>query len=126
MLSRFSRVRLFATLWAEALQSLSVGFSRQEYWSGLPFPLTGDLPEPGIEPASFMPPALAGGFFTASTTWKPRRGSLSYWSQSNCVKTQSSDVPSQRFLQLDELPTPEEGQVRGLQAVCSSCLPGQC
>ena len=40
---------------------LSMGFSTQEYWSGLPFPSPGDLPEPGIEPVS---PALAGGFFT--------------------------------------------------------------
>ena len=40
---------------------LSMGFSRQEYWSGLPFPAPGDLPDPGIEPTS---PASAGGFFT--------------------------------------------------------------
>ena len=51
-----SRVRLFATLWTVAHQaSLSMGFSRQEYWSGLPFPSPGDLPDPGIEPGS---PAL--------------------------------------------------------------------
>ena len=41
-------------------------FSRQEYWSGLPFPSPGDLPDPGIEPVSPMSPALAGGFFTTS------------------------------------------------------------
>ena len=46
-----SRVRLFATPWTVAYQaSLSMGFSRQEYWSGLPFPSPGDLPDPGIEP----------------------------------------------------------------------------
>ena len=46
-----SRVRLFATPWTVALQApLSMGFSRQEYWSGLPFPSPGDLPNPGIEP----------------------------------------------------------------------------
>ena len=51
-----SRVRLFATLWTVAYQApLTVGFSRQEYWSGLPFPSPGDLPNPGIEPGS---PAL--------------------------------------------------------------------
>ena len=51
-----SRVRLFATPWTVAYQaSLSVGFSRQEYWSGLLFPSPGDLPDPGIEPRS---PAL--------------------------------------------------------------------
>ena len=47
-----------------------MGFSRQEYWSGLPFPSPDDLPDPGIEPASFTSAALAGRFFTASTTWE--------------------------------------------------------
>ena len=57
-----SRVRLFATPWTIAHQApLSMGFSRQEYWSRLPFPSPGDLPDPGIKPAS---PALACGFFT--------------------------------------------------------------
>ena len=59
------------TLWTVAHQTLlSMGFSRQEYWSGLPCPLPRDLPYPGMEPASLMPPALAGGFFTTSTTWE--------------------------------------------------------
>ena len=49
---------------------LSMEFSRLEYWSRLPFPPPGDLPNPGIEPASLMSPALAGGLFTTSTTWK--------------------------------------------------------
>ena len=56
---------------------LSVGFSGQQYWSGLPCPPSGDLPDPGIEPVSLMSPALAGGFSTTSTTWdaldKPRQ-----------------------------------------------------
>ena len=49
-----NRVRLFATLWTYVAYqaSLSMGFSRQEYWSGLPFPSPGDLPNPGIEPVS--------------------------------------------------------------------------
>ena len=47
-----------------------MGFSRQEYWSGLPCPFPGNLPDPGIELASLMPPALAGGFFTIRATWK--------------------------------------------------------
>ena len=56
-----SRVRLFATLWTVALQpSLFIGFSRQEYWSGLQCPSPGDLPNPGTEPASPPYPALAG------------------------------------------------------------------
>ena len=66
-LSRFSRVRLFVTLWTVALKApLSMGFSRQDYWSGLPRPLSEDLPDPGIEPSSLMSPALGGGFFTTS------------------------------------------------------------
>ena len=61
---------LFATLWTEARQApLSMGFSRQECWSALPFPSPGDLPDPGIEPTSLTPPALAGRFFTTSPTW---------------------------------------------------------
>ena len=53
VLSRLSRVRLFATLWTVACQSpLAMGFSRQEYWSGLSCSPLGDLPDPGIEPPS--------------------------------------------------------------------------
>ena len=60
-----SSVQLFVTPWTVACQApLSMEFSRQEYWSGLPFPSPVDLPDPGIEP---VPPALAGGFFTAET-----------------------------------------------------------
>ena len=47
-----------------------MGFSRLEYWSGLPFPPPGDLPDPGMEPMSLMSPALVGGFFTTSVTWE--------------------------------------------------------
>ena len=64
MLSYLSCVQLFAASWTVICQApLSMGFSRQEYWSGLPFPSPGDLPNPGIEPTSRMFPALAGGFF---------------------------------------------------------------
>ena len=49
---------------------LSMGFSREEYWSGLPCPALGDLPDPRIKPAFLMSPALAGGFFTACATWE--------------------------------------------------------
>ena len=71
MLSHFSHVWLFATPWTVAhLAPLSMGFSRQEYWSGLPCPPSWDLPNPGIEPVSLMSSALAGKFFTTSTTWK--------------------------------------------------------
>ena len=68
VLSRFSRVRLLATVWTGARQApLSMGFSRQEYWSGLLCPPPGDLPNPGTEPASLMSLALAGRFFTSTT-----------------------------------------------------------
>ena len=71
MLSRFSCVQLFAVLWTVACQApLSMKFSRQEYWNRLPFPSPGDLHNPGIEPASLLSPALAGGFFTTSATWE--------------------------------------------------------
>ena len=49
---------------------LSMGISRQEYWSGLPYPPPGDFPHLGIKPVSLKSSALAGGFFTTSTTWE--------------------------------------------------------
>ena len=71
VLSHFSCVQLYATLWIVAHQALlSMGFSRQEYWTGLPCPPPGNLLNPGIEPISLMSPALASGFFTTSTTWE--------------------------------------------------------
>ena len=71
MLSCFSCVRLFVTPWTVTHQApLSMGFSRQEYWSRLPYPPPGDLPNPGIESTSLMSPALAGGFFTTSSMWE--------------------------------------------------------
>ena len=60
-----SHTQLFMTLWAVTHQApQSMGFSRQEYWSGLPCPSPEDLPDPEIEPVSLASPALAGGFFT--------------------------------------------------------------
>ena len=59
------------TPWTVAhLTPMSMGFSRQEYWSGLPFPSPGDLPDPGMEPMSPVASALAGGFFPSSTSWE--------------------------------------------------------
>ena len=64
-----SRVRLVATPWTVAYQaSQSMGFSRQEYWSGLPFPSPGDLPDPGIEPGS---PALEADALPTEPPGKP-------------------------------------------------------
>ena len=68
-----SRVQFFATLWTVADQaSQSMGFSRQEYWSGLPFPFPGDLPNPGIEPRS---PALQADALTSEPPEKPQKDS---------------------------------------------------
>ena len=65
------RVRLFATPWTVAHKApLSMGFSRQEYWSGLPFPSPGDLPNPGIKPRS---PALRADALTSEPSGKPLR-----------------------------------------------------
>ena len=76
--SNFSRVWFFATLWTVAHQvTLSMGFFRQEYWSQFSCPSPGDLPDPGIEPMSFMSPALAGRFFTTSTTLYTYRNTYS-------------------------------------------------
>ena len=67
-----SRVQLFVTLWSIAHQApLSMGFSRQEYWSGLPFPSPGDLPNSGIEPSS---PALQAGSLTSELPGSPLQG----------------------------------------------------
>ena len=64
-----SCAQIFVTSWTVACQTpLSMAFPRQEYWKGLPFPPPGDLPDPGIKPAS---PALAGGFFTTQPPGKP-------------------------------------------------------
>ena len=69
-----SRVRLFATPWTVAYQaSPSMGFSRQEYWNGLPFPSPGDLPDPGIEPKS---PTLEADTLTSEPPGKPLRYDL--------------------------------------------------
>ena len=76
VLTHFSHVQLFATPWTVARQApLSMGFSRREYWSGLPFPPPGDRPDPGIETVSLTSPTLAGGFFTTSATCNGREES---------------------------------------------------
>ena len=70
----FSRVQLFATPWTVAHQaSQSMGFSRQEYWSGLPFPSPGDLPDPGVEPRS---PALRADTLPSEPPGKKGRSKI--------------------------------------------------
>ena len=70
-LALLSCVRLLVTSWTVARQApLSMGYSRQEYWSGWSFPTPEDLLNQGIKPVSLASPALAGRFFTTSTTWE--------------------------------------------------------
>ena len=78
---------------------LSMGFSKQEYWSGLPFPIPGDLPNPGIKPMSLSSPALAGGFFTTSATWEA-------WNVQFSSVTQSGPTLRPHGLQHARLPCP--------------------
>ena len=70
----FSHVQLFAMLWTVACQApLSMGFPRQEYWSGLPCPPLGDLPDPGIKPMSLVSPALAASSLPLAPPGKPHK-----------------------------------------------------
>ena len=82
MLSHFTHARLCATPWAVAHQAtLSMGFSRQEYWSGLPCPPPGDLPDPGIKPVSLL--HWQAGSFTTSAPWEDPHYILSTYLFSN-------------------------------------------
>ena len=69
-------------LWTIARQApLPMGFSRQEYWGGLPCPPPGDLPNPGVEPTSLMVPALAGRFFTTGASCEASQSNIGYLKQ---------------------------------------------
>ena len=106
VLSCFSHVQLFATPWTVAHQArLSMGFSRQEYWSGFPCPPPGDLPDLWTEPVSLMIPALAGKLFTTSATWEVyisiyRHTSeiLWVWFQTTTIKQLLHTVSHMKFL----------------------------
>ena len=83
-----SHVRLFPTPWAVAHQApLSMRFPRQEYWSGLPFPSPGDLPDLEIEPTSLASPALPGGFFT---TAPPGKTFIAIWGKEKKQRKETS------------------------------------
>ena len=91
LLSCFFHVLLFVAPWTVNSQApLSMGFSRQEYWSGLPCPPPGDLPDPGIEPMSLLLHALAGGFFTTTATWEAPRSHRQSLIQSKALTLFSS------------------------------------
>ena len=94
VLSCACHVWLFATLWTAACHApLSMGFSRQEYWSGLPCSPPGDLPDVGIKPVPLLSHALAGGFCTAGITWNPWFEELVGGSWECVLKTMLSKLP---------------------------------
>ena len=112
-------VQLFVTLWTVSCQApQSVGFPRQEYWNGLPFPSPGDLPDPGIRLESLTSPVLVGGFFTTSATWEAPVNYISSV-QFSCSVVSNSLQP--HGLQHARLPCPSP-----TPKVCSnSCQSGQ-
>ena len=92
LLSPFSHFRLFEALWTVAHQGpLFIVFSWQAYWSGLPCLPLGDLHHRGNKSVSLMSPALVGGFFTTSTTWKPRNESTTQNLKKIFLKTKKND-----------------------------------
>ena len=111
VLRHLCHVWLSVTLWTTACQvPLFMGFSRQECWSGLPFPSAGDLLNPRTEPISFVSPALAGGFFTTSATWDP------WWTPihtSKPIPNIQEDFPSPQAFPscLSQLQSPSSGSV---------------
>ena len=129
MLSHFSRVRLHATLWSVACQvPLSMGFSRRESWGGFLWGFGGLLcPPPGgppnlrIEPESLMSPAVAGGFFTASTTWEAFYICLSGYAGSLLPRGFSSNFRSRGYCLAAECVLSIMGE-HGLRG-CSSQAP---
>ena len=68
-----------------------MGFSRQEYWSGLPFPTPEDHPDPGIKPKSVGSPALAGGFFTTGANEKPSDSIVALYHTHGCVQNSEGE-----------------------------------
>ena len=104
MSDSFSHVWFFAVLQTVALQaSLSMGFSRQEYWSGLPCPSPEDLPNWGIQPVSLTSPELASRLFTTSTTWEA--------SFSTCVFVKGQEEPVPASCCHSEIPAGLPGEV---------------
>ena len=74
------------TIWTVGRRvPLSMGFSRQEYWSGLPFPFPENLPDPEINVASLMSPSLAGEFFTTRVTWEAQSDRKEFTKRGNMI-----------------------------------------
>ena len=90
----------FATPWTVPFQApLSMGFPRQEYWSGLLFPSAGDLPNPGTEPVF---PALAGGLFTTSVTWEAQMNEYVLYANKILFTKRSGQEDTKTRLRLEE------------------------
>ena len=105
---RISQVWLSATPWTVAHQApLSMGFTRQEYWSRLPFPSSGNLPDPGIEPAS---PSLAGRFFTTEPSGKALMNRFLFFFKNRFSFTEKNQAENTQFspspFSLLHLPSP--------------------
>ena len=125
LLNRFTRVWLLVTLWTVAHQApLCLGFPRQEYWSGLPCPPVGDLPNSGIKPVSLTSSALAGRFFTTGVSWEAQSVyTMKKWSvvkSLSCVRlfatpwTVAYQAPSMGFSRQEywsRLPFPSPGDL---------------
>ena len=104
-------------LWTQA--PLSMGFFRQEYWSGLPFPPLGDLSDPGIEPTSPESPTLAGGFFTTVSSGKPQREHSLPQKESNLKRNQPCSYLHQGFL----VPSEKEISAATESVMCVTATP---
>ena len=105
-----------ATPWTIGRQSpLSMEFSKQEYWGGLPFPTPEDLPNLGIKPASLISPALAGRFFTTSATWEaPRSFIKPYIWASQCSFSEKAMAPHSSTLAWKTPWTEEPGRLQSM------------
>ena len=117
-----SRVRLFVTQWTIAYQvPLSVGFSRQEYWSGLPFPSPGDLPDPGIEPGSpvsradSLPSEPPGK--VSPTLWVLTRVGQAWTEESDRLQSMRSQRVAHNWSNLAQHGT-SSGKAAGITALC--------
>ena len=105
----------FVTPWIVALQApLCVGFSRQEYWSGLPFPSQEDLPDPGTQPMAPVSPVLAGRHFTVEPHFSQLSRSMKSWDETSLLGFPDSSVGKESACNVGEPGlTPGSGRSTG-------------
>ena len=133
--SCFSSAQVFATRWTVTCQvPLSMGFSRQEYWSGLTFPSSEDIPNPGTEPASLISHLLACRFHTTTATWLLGiKSQIFYWGNTVSTKLSSilssffghihvSFLPLQRYCNREEQPWLHIESIHLTLLLCCLCL----